>query len=253
MKFDLASGFFISIFCISSLAMEPDPRAANSALVENTKNEMLKQFIDLPNLKSTQTFLAALEEKDQQLCEHMLSFGDSLLPEFLAIVYNNIEKYIEEYKERENDIWPQYLALKIKHQLYTIGCLVEKRIGKSHNDISELYGYVDNLFEKASISPVKELLISSLKTCFKCLFNAKVEPKTYVAIAYNSLLSPSNKTSEDQGKKFIDDLVQSEPKYDDIEPSFSNKENQKIKYLKYESYNTTASKARNNIYRILPR
>ena len=43
----------------------------------------------------------------------MLSFGDSLLPEFLVIVYDNIEKYIEEYEEKKNDIWPQYLAFKL--------------------------------------------------------------------------------------------------------------------------------------------
>ena len=97
--------------------------------------------------------------------------------------------------------------------------------------------------------------------CFNCLFdgvyNAKVDPKIYLAFAYNSLLSSSNKTSEDQGKKFICNLYQAIQKYENVEPSFdedddsiSDKENQKIKY---ESYKPTASKTHNNIYRILPR
>ena len=64
MKFNLASGFFISIFCISSVAMEIDPIAANPELVINIKKEMLKQFKVLRNLKSVYLLLGTLEEKD---------------------------------------------------------------------------------------------------------------------------------------------------------------------------------------------
>ena len=117
----------------------------------------------------------------------------NLLPEFLDIVYKNIEEYIEEYVDKENVKSPVYLPNTINYQLYIIGRLIGKCIIKSNKDLTDLNEDIDKLFKYKYFKiksnkdlpglnedidqliknekKYKELLVQSLKGSFKRLFN----------------------------------------------------------------------------------